>query len=277
MKSNDRTILVGLALVGLLAAFWFLFLGPKRAEVADLDKQIVELETSVAAQEQLAASAEQAREGYDDAYQRLVVFGKAVPTGADAPSLIEQTSTLAKRTGIDFRAIVLGEGGGVAPPAPPVVAETPAEGAPAGDEAPAPAAAPAAATEASAASLPIGATIGSAGLPVMPYDLSFSGDFFEVADFMAGLDSLVRPAAGRRSANQNVDAIGVDGRLLTVNGFTLKPEVEGSDQVLSVEMNVTSYVAPADQGLTGGATPAAPAPAIAAPVSSTATTTPTAP
>lgn len=264
MKSNDRTIVIGLAIVGLLAAVWFFLLAPKRAEVATLDQQIVELEASVGAEEQLALTSEQAREGYEDAYQRLVVFGKAVPNGADAAGLIEQTSTLAARTGVDFRAIVLGGGGGEAPPPAAALTEPTAEGAPAGDE-------PAVATEAAAATLPIGATIGSAGLPVMPYDLSFSGDFFEVADFMAGLDALVRPARGRKP-----EAIGVDGRLLTVNGFSLETDVD-DPTILSVEMNVTSYVAPADQGLTGGATPAAPAPSIAAPVSAPATATATAP
>ncbi len=268
MKASDRSVLIGVAIVGLLAVVWFFLLAPKRAEVAALDQQIVELEASVVAEEQLALTSEQAREGYEDAYQRLVVFGKAVPNGADAASLIEQTSTLAERTGIDFRAIVLGEGSGEAPPPAPALTEPTAEGAPAGEGA---STTPAVATEAAAATLPIGATIGSAGLPVMPYDISFSGDFFSVADFMAGLDSLVRPASGRKPA-----AIGVDGRLLTVNGFTLEPDT-ADPSILRVEMNVTSYVAPADQGLTGGATPAAPAPSIAAPVSAPPIATATAP
>ena len=263
MKSNDRTIVIGLAIVGLLAAVWFFLLAPKRAEVATLDQQIVELEASVVAEEQLALTSDQAREGYEDAYQRLVVFGKAVPDAADAAGLIEQTSTLAERTGVDFQAIVLGEGTGEAPLPAPALTEPPA-----GEEAPV---APSVATEAAAATLPIGATIGSAGLPVMPYDISFSGDFFSVADFMAALDALVRPASGRKP-----EAIGVDGRLLTVNGFTLEPDTT-DPSILRVEMNVTSYVAPADQGLTGGATPAAPAPSVAAPVSAPATATPTAP
>ena len=61
--------------------------------------------------------------------------------------------------------------------------------------------------------LPLGAAVGSAGLPTMPYDLTFTGDFFDIADFMAGLDAMVK-----------VDGkgIGVDGRLLTIDGFSLQ-------------------------------------------------------
>src|SRR5262249_39590828 len=39
--------------------------------------------------------------------------------------------------------------------------------------------------------LPLGASIGPAGLNVMPYDLTFNGSFFDVADFIGGVDSLL--------------------------------------------------------------------------------------
>ena len=70
------------------------------------------------------------------------------------------------------------------------------------------------ATEASAATLPIGASIGPAGLPVMPYDLTFTGDFFQIADFMKRLDAMVHTRQG---------TVDVTGRLLTVDAFTLAP------------------------------------------------------
>ena len=36
--------------------------------------------------------------------------------------------------------------------------------------------------------LPIGATVGTAGLPVMPYEMEFEGGFFEIADFFGAVD-----------------------------------------------------------------------------------------
>ena len=88
----------------------------------------------------------------------------------------------------------------------------------------------------------------------MPYDLGFRGDFFEIADFMAGIDSLVR------SDPSAPESIGVDGRLLTVNGFTLEGDAAVGYPMLSAKMSVTAYVAPADQGATAGATSSGPLP-----------------
>ena len=61
--------------------------------------------------------------------------------------------------------------------------------------------------------MPLGATVGPAGLAVMPYTLTFGGSFFQIADFIKGLDSLVE------TKNEEV---AVDGRLFTVNGFSLQ-------------------------------------------------------
>jgi hypothetical protein len=128
------------------------------------------------------------------------------------------------------------------------------------------------ATEAAAAMLPIGASVGPAGLPVMPYELSFVGGFFQIADFMKHVDSMVRTRHGE---------VAVDGRLLTVDAFTLSPVLdEGSSKsvpTLTAELSVTTYLTPAEQGTTAGATPSGPAPAAATPATPTpaSSTTPT--
>jgi len=87
----------------------------------------------------------------------------------------------------------------------------------------------------------------------MDYDLNFTGEFFQIADFMQRVDSMVHTRGG---------LVDVRGRLLTVNGFTLEPsDSTGSltNPVLTAELHVTSYLTPADQGLTAGATPTGPA------------------
>ena len=130
MKRSDRMIMIGIALLGLLAAFYFLAVAPKREELSELDQEIAALEASVAEQEQIAAFAEQAKADYDRDYHRLVVLGKAIPGDDDSASLIEQTQSLADRSQVDFRTIVLA----AAPveTALPPAAQTTAESAPSG-------------------------------------------------------------------------------------------------------------------------------------------------
>ncbi len=104
--------------------------------------------------------------------------------------------------------------------------------------------------------MPLGAKIGPAGLGVMPYTLIFDGSFFEVADFIKGIDSMVTTEA------QDVT---VDGRLVTLDGFSLvADENEGFPQ-LDATFAVTTYLTPPNQGVTAGATEVAPA-ETAAPV-----------
>jgi hypothetical protein len=106
-------------------------------------------------------------------------------------------------------------------------------------------------TEAGAASLPIGAVVGSAGLPTLPYDLTFTGTYFHVADFLKGVDDLVHIHGNTQVA--------ADGRLLTINGFSLSSPLDTSASPrLKVTLSVTSYVTPTDQGLTAGASPSGP-------------------
>lgn len=246
MKSSDRLILVVIAGVGLLAAFWFLLLSPKRGELSELEAERDALQSSVAEQESIAAQAEEAEAGYADNYRRLVSIGKAVPSANDTASLMVQTSALARTAKIDFERLALAAAGAVEQPEPSAPAE--GEAAPAGESTTAqPVAAPA--TEASAATLPIGATVGPAGLPVMPYDLTFRGDFFEIAKFMHGLD------AGVRLKGTQLD---VQGRLLTVDGFNLSVDKARGFPHLEADLKVTTFIAPADQGATGGATEEAP-------------------
>jgi Tfp pilus assembly protein PilO len=286
---KDRVILLSLAIVGLLAAFYFMILSPKRDEASKLKEENTQLQVSIDEQKAVAAFAEQARQEFPRYYSRLVVLGKAVPDQADQASMLVQLSQIADSSGVEFRAIKVGEGASAeaapAPAAPTPPADgttttpsdesTPAsEGAVTGEGTTATAAAassaPAPATEASAASLPIGATVGPAGLPILPYDLTFQGSFFDIAEFMSGVDSLVglQEGSGQVAAN---------GRLMTVDGFALKPipQIGGAPKLVAT-FAVTTYVVPSEQGLTAGASPTSPAPSLGgAQPTPASTTTPT--
>jgi hypothetical protein len=270
MRAADRAVLAGLALAGLIAAVWFLVLSPKREEAAKLGDQVSQLQQSVSQQEQLAAAAEQAQDAYGSNYRRLVVFGKAVPEDADTSSLILTLDRIAGNAGVDFRNLELDASGGAgsstaaAPTTPPPLqsGSEAAAGAQPAETSATTASATAPATEAAAATLPIGATVGPAGLPVMPYRLSFTGDFFRFADLIGGLDNLVSTRG---------DDLRVDGRLLTVDGFSFSGDPARGFPNLVANFAVTSYLTPASQGLTAGGTPTGPAPTTpaAVPTSST--------
>ncbi len=254
MKATDRGVLIGVVVVSLVAAFWFLILSPKRSDAGALETKADDLRGEIAAQEALILASKAAQADYQRNYADVLVLGKAAPAGGDTPGLLEQIISLSDRANTSFNVLRL-SADGEAPEATGAEAtttdqnEAPADPGAAEGTTPVTTVAP---TEASVASLPLGATVGPAGLGVLPYSLEFSGDFFEVADLMKGIDSLV----GRKG-----EEVDVNGRLVTVNDFAIKLEEVGS--LPKVTLNVASYVLPKSQGLTAGATPAAPTPASA--------------
>ena len=281
MRRNELTILATLAAVGAIAAFWLVVISPKRDQAAILKEDISGLQASLAEAEEAAVAGEQARDDFRLNYRSLVVLGKAVPADGDQAGLLVQVQRLADRAGVEFQSIGLSSNAqSAAAPAPapstsesPTPPPTPTTESAGGTGAPVASSSTAPATEAAAATLPIGASVGPAGLPVMPYDLKFTGDFFEIADFLESLDAMVHtPQAG----------VDVTGRLLTVDGFALAPEettgAPGASlsptPTLTAALAVTTYLTPADQGITAGATPTGPAPATETSTTTATTATP---
>jgi Tfp pilus assembly protein PilO len=249
MNPTQRAMIAAVAVVGLAIAFWMLLLGPKRDEAKKLGQQVEQLEASLEAHRAEVAEAEAARDEFPAAYQQLVVLGKAVPGDDDTASLLVQLNRISERAGVRFGDFTLsssGEEAAAPPPAPEATTEAPAG---------TPVSAPASPTEVAASTLPLGATVGPAGLAVMPYSLGFEGGFFELADFIKGLDSLVK------TTNEEV---AVDGRLLTIDGFSLKAAPSGGFSTLKGSFAVKTYLTPPDQGVTAGASPAGPATATPA-------------
>jgi len=260
---------VGVAVIALAVLFYMAVLGPKRNQASDLGTQIDSLHSSISQQEQVASFGEQARKNFPRYYGRLVLMGKAVPQDADTSSMLVQLDSTSSKTNLDLRNLTLSQGDSGAgtstassaaptttPPAstPSTTSTTSTTPAASGTTAPtsAPAAAPVPATETAAATQPLGAVVGVAGLPSMPYDLGYTGSYFDVANFIGRLDSLVKP-------HGSGEQIAANGRLFTVDGFTLSIGPAGPSH-LDAKFLVTTYVAPPDQGLTLGASPTGPAP-----------------
>lgn len=245
-KSKNAVIGAMLGVAVLAAAFWILALSPKREEAKKLGAQVEKLGSSLSLHQTEAAAAEEARKSFPVAYRRLVVLGKAVPSDDETASLLVQINHIADESEVRFQTLKLSSGSGSESEAPEGTISAIGE--------------PVSATEAAASLLPLGAGIGPAGLAVMPYTLTFKGSFFHIADFIEGIDSLVRTTNERAL---------VDGRLITVDGFTLEEDQESKFPMLEASFAVTTYLTPPGQGLAAGASPEGPEAATSTPASTT--------
>jgi Tfp pilus assembly protein PilO len=234
MNATNRLIVVAIAIAVLAGVFWTQLLSPKREEAKELGVQIGQVKSSLAQHEAEVAQAEEARAEFPAEYQRLVVLGKAVPGDDDVASLLVQLNGIANSAGGKFLNLKLNGSGGEEAATPPATG--------AGGESASP-------TEVAASLLPLGASVGPAGLAVMPYEVNFTGDFFKIADFIKGLDALVKTGG---------ESVTVDGRLITIDSFTLEADQEKGFPALQASFSLTTYLTPPSQGVTAGASPSTP-------------------
>lgn len=239
MKAGNPVIVAMVVLAALAVAFWMLLLSPKKAEVSKIDKQVTTQEASLSLHQEEVQRGLAAEQAFPREYQQLVVLGKAAPADDDTASLLVQLNQIAKHARVRFETFQLSGSGGEE------------AGAEAGEAAEGEV--PASPTEVAASTMPLGASIGPAGLAVMPYSLTSKGSFFHLADFIHGLDSLVK------TKNAEVE---VTGRLITINGFSLQADSNKGFPFLEASFSVTTFLVPPAQGVTGGATPASPEPSI---------------
>ena len=242
LASSNKLIVAMVVVVALAFAFWTLLLSPKREEAAKLSDEVAQAQESLTIHQGEVQQALAARRKFPAQYQQLVVLGTAVPSGDETASLLVELNRLAKRSGVAFQTLLLSSSGG---------GESEAAAAPVENASP---------TEVTASLLPLGATVGPAGLGVMPYQLEFKGTFFQMANFIEGLDSLVKT----RNA-----AVDVTGRLITISGFKLTPDENAGFPILEASFGVTTYVLPPEEGPTAGATPEAPGTVTGTPASAT--------
>lgn len=239
MSSTNRVIAAMIVVVVLAGAFWVLLLSPQRDELSKLEARVASEESSLAQKRAEVSAGLAAQKAFPDEYRQLVVLGAATPAESETASLLVQLNRVADHARIKFLNFQLSSSAGAGEAAPP--ASAPAESAESG--------AYPSATEVAASMLPLGASIGPAGLAVMPYTLKFRGDFFHIANFIRGLDSMVKT---------NNAAVEVTGRLITINSFNLSQDQTAGFPVLDGSFSVTTYLVPPSQGVTGGATPTSP-------------------
>jgi hypothetical protein len=222
VTARDRRLLLVVAALAAVAAFWFGVLAPKRTEVQALDAKIAAAQQVVDQARAAAQNARQAKARYATDYATVVRLSKAVPADDDMPSLLYQLQAAASGSKVDFQSLLLS--GGASSPSPTATTSATA-----------------------AATLPPGATVGTAGFPTMPFQFTFTGSFFD-------LESLLRKVQGLVSVKG--DEVDVRGRLLTIDGLSLDPTAYPT---VKASIAATAYVVPAEQGVTAGATATAPA------------------
>jgi Tfp pilus assembly protein PilO len=261
ITDRDRKILMLLVPVALAVAYWFLLLAPKREEATKVQDQLTQAQSERDTAEQRASSLGAAKQNFAKDYARVIYLGKSIPAGVDMPSLMVQLDRAARGTGITFTSVQTGErtsGAAAATGAAgSTVPATPAQSAPgqAAQSANGAVAASnnstAAATDTTTSTDPSAAATAPAAssttLDQVPLDFEFDGSFFDLADFFHRMKRFVRVAN---------DKIIVRGRLLTIDSFAF--DSSESFPSLKATVHATVYLAPKAQGVSAGATPAAP-------------------
>jgi hypothetical protein len=217
--TRQNQIVAGLlAAVVAAAGFYFMMLKPKREDAARLQTEIATTQKTLDDARATLANYQRAQTGYTQAYESVIRLGKAVPADDDVRSLMVQIDSAAKRSNVDFRSIDVGTGA-------------------------------AGSAQDNTAGLPPGAAVGPAGFPAMPFNFTFSGQFFRLSDFFARLEHFV---------TVNNTQVDVTGRLMTVDAISLEPDQNGFPNIKAT-VDATSFLVSPQQGLTAGATAQGPA------------------
>lgn len=226
MTGRDRIVLIAVSTLAILGAVWLMVVSPERQQAAKLKSQVSAASAQLETAETQVANARGAQRRYTAAYASIVSLGKAVPPGEEVPSLMYQLAQASNQRKVAFSSIVSGISGSSS-------------------------------ASASAAAKPASTAV--TGFTQMPFTFVFNGSFPELYHMFQQLNRFtVRTAAG---------GLQVSGRLLTIQSAKLSPSASsGAAQAsgkgpaqLTGTITATAYVLPAAQGLTGGATPAAPA------------------
>jgi Tfp pilus assembly protein PilO len=308
LSNRDRKIIVFVAPVLVVLAYWFLLLSPKRQEASTASEELTKQEQRLDAAKAVAGLATQAKDGFSADYTQVVRLGKAIPSQVDMPGVLVQLDRAAAGTGIRFTKIQSGPRQSAPAPVattpPSTGSESGASGAPvaAGGEtaqsAPGQAAESAndaqqTANQESAAAeqsgvapsdtqtstssgggLPVGggaATPGATVASTAPAGLETVPLELEfVGNFFNLADFFHRVKRFVRVSNDNVV---VSGRLITIDAVNWSSDPEIFPRVRA-ELTATIYVSPQAQGTTAGASPTGPAPTDAPPTTTPAESAP---
>jgi Tfp pilus assembly protein PilO len=232
MSRTYRILLVAIVAVLAVGGYWKLALEPKRAEAADLAKQLATAQAQVAQTQSLLTTYRGAAGQYKANYATVVRLGKAIPADDDTRSLVVQLDAAAKRSGTDFTNLDVKA-----------------------------ASASGTATGATAATTVAPGAVDAGSYSEMPFALGFTGDFNTLENFLGRVQHFVA---------LHKDRILVNGRLMRIESIELQPASSGWPQ-LTVQLNAISYIVPPGQTDASTGTAAGPAGTTSTSTTSTAT------
>ena len=240
--SRDRILLCVLAGAAVLAGFWFAILGPKRADLRQMNADLAVQRQRLERAQATAAQARAARARYAADYSAVVTLGQAVPAEDGLPSLLYQIDSSAHDAKIDFSSMTSGSAAAGAAGSTATTAT--------GDAA-------------------TGATAGATATAPTPMPLSFifNGSFFEMEHMLDRVQRFVRTGGAD---------VAVKGRLLSVDDIQLAPAAKGFPRIQAT-ISANAYTMPAPRALGDSAAAGAATPASGATTSPTTTATGTTP
>jgi hypothetical protein len=216
VSARDRKLVLILAPLAAFALYWMLLLNPAMNRQASLKEPLAEAQSERDTAVARAAELESAKAGYESDYREMVKLVRAIPQSVRVADLMRELSDAADGTGIAFNNITMGAAN---------------SGAAAGGSD----------TQSVAQMAPVD------GLDAVPVQLTFTGEFFGLADLFHRMQRFVA------MANHDLQ---IRGRLIKVDDLTL---ASSSFPDITATIGATVYMA------AGGDDPAAKATAVGPP------------
>ncbi len=215
MSARDRKLALILAPLAAFALYWMVLLNPAMNRKADLQKPLATAQTERDAAVARAAQLESAKARYESDYREMVKLVRAIPQSVRVADLMRELSNAADGTGIQFNNITMGATNSVAA---------------GGSD-----------TQTVADTAPVD------GLDAVPVQLTFTGEFFGLADLFHRVQRFVT------MANHDLQ---IRGRLIKIDDLTL---ASSSFPDITATIGATVFMA------AGGDDPAAKATAVGPP------------
>ena len=215
MSARDRKLVLILAPLAVFALYWMVLLNPAMNRKADLQEPLAKAQTDRDAAVARAAQLESAKARYESDYREMVKLVRAIPQSVRVADLMRELSNAADGTGIQFNNITMG------------ATNSAAVG---GSD-----------TQTVANTAPVD------GLDAVPVQLTFTGEFFGLADLFHRVQRFVT------MANHDLQ---IRGRLIKIDDLTL---ASSAFPDITATIGATVYMA------AGGDDPAAKATAVGPP------------
>lgn len=222
VRALAATIAAGLALC---AALWFLALGPKRAEKAEVGANVAAQQARLDTAKEQVVAFTASRKQYSPMLRELRDLDKAVPARADIAGMLRELQRRAKVRDSELRLVALKESAaasaGVTPSTP-------------------------------------GAITGPGGLSALPFTFEYTGRYFDLLDILKAVRRSVRVASGDLEVDGRL--LTIDG--LSFNPLESNPKL--TKAVLNATAYIASDADADAAGPQAPVTGAPPAPAATA-------------